>query len=105
LKPLIDLPRMANLAREMLRDCIQAYVDRDVERAEKIAARDDEMDHLYRSVFDELVEIMSRVPDSAARATYLLWCGHNLERIGDRVTNIAERVVFLKTGDIRELND
>ena len=62
------------------------------------------MDGLYQAVFDELVEIMSHVPNSATRATYLLWCAHNLERIGDRVTNIAERVIFVTTGDMRELN-
>ena len=59
---------------------------------------------MYRAVFDELVKIMSKTPGSATRATYLLWCAHNLERIGDRVTNIAERVIFVNTGDMQELN-
>ncbi|GMR11418.1 MAG: phosphate signaling complex protein PhoU [Anaerolineae bacterium] len=104
LKPLIDIPRMAELAREMLRESLQAYNERSTEKARQVAARDDEMDGLYRAVFDELVEIMSRTPGSATRATYLLWCAHNLERMGDRVTNIAERVVFVNTGDMRELN-
>jgi phosphate transport system protein len=62
------------------------------------------MDDLYQAIFDELVEIMAEKPDSVTRATYLLWCAHNLERIGDRVTNIAERVVFVSTGDVRDLN-
>lgn len=104
LKPLIDIPRMAELAREMLRESLEAHNERSAEKARRIAARDDEMDGLYRAVFDELVEIMSKTPGSATRATYLLWCAHNLERIGDRVTNIAERVVFVNTGDMRELN-
>lgn len=104
LKPLIDIPRMAELAREMLRESLDAYKERNVEKAKRVAARDDEMDGLYRAVFDELVEIMSMTPGSATRATYLLWCAHNLERIGDRVTNIAERVVFVNTGSMRELN-
>ena len=104
LKPLIDIPRMAELAREMLRESLEAYNERNAEKARRVAARDDEMDGLYRAVFDELVEIMSKTPGSATRATYLLWCAHNLERIGDRVTNIAERVVFVNTGDMRELN-
>jgi phosphate transport system protein len=104
LKPLIDIPRMAELAREMLRESLEAYNERSAEKARRVAARDDEMDGLYRAVFDELVEIMSKTPGSATRATYLLWCAHNLERIGDRVTNIAERVVFVNTGDMRELN-
>lgn len=104
LKPLIDIPRMAELAREMLRDSLAAYMEHDANKARQTALRDDEMDGLYRAIFDELVEIMSRTPDSASRATYLLWCAHNLERIGDRVTNIAERVVFVNTGDMKELN-
>lgn len=104
LKPLIDIPRMAKLAREMLRESLEAHNERSAEKARRIAAKDDEMDGLYRAVFDELVEIMSKTPGSATRATYLLWCAHNLERIGDRVTNIAERVVFVNTGDMRELN-
>lgn len=104
LKPLIYIPRMAKLAREMLRESLEAHNERSAEKARQIAARDDEMDGLYRAVFNELVEIMSKTPGSATRATYLLWCAHNFERIGDRVTNIAERVVFVNTGDMRELN-
>ena len=105
LQPLIDIPRMAELAREMLRQSLIAYNERDAAKARAVAKMDDEMDGLYKAVFSELVEIMSRTPDSASRATYLLWCAHNLERIADRVTNIAERVVFITTGDMRELND
>jgi phosphate transport system protein len=104
LKPLIDIPRMADLARQMLSDSLKAYADRDPNLAKSVAVQDDEMDGLYQAIFDELVEIMSKTPDSAPRATYLLWCAHNLERIGDRVTNIAERVVFVTTGDMEELN-
>ena len=105
LKPLVDIPRMADLAREMLRQSLAAYAERDAAKARAVADLDDELDGLYKAVFSELVEIMSITPDSAARATYLLWCAHNLERIGDRVTNIAERVVFVTTGDLKELND
>lgn len=104
LKPLIDLPKMVELGRFMLRAIVEALLDIDVDRAKEIAARDDEMDHLYQAIFDELVEIMARKPESVQRATYLLWCAHNLERIGDRVTNIAERVVFVSTGAVKELN-
>lgn len=104
LKPLVDIPRMAELAREMLRDSLEAYNAHDAEKARHVAERDDDMDGLYRAVFEELVEIMLRTPGSASRATYLLWCAHNLERIGDRVTNIAERVIFVNTGDMQELN-
>jgi len=104
LKPLIDVPRMAKLAKEMLTAILDAYVKRDATLAREIADRDDEMDQLYRAVFDELVEIMADKPGSVERATFLMWCAHNLERIGDRVTNIAERVVFITTGDLQELN-
>jgi phosphate transport system protein len=104
LKPLIDIPRMTVLAREMLGDSLKAFVQRDSSGAQAVAKRDNDMDKLYTDIFDELVEIMAAKPGSATRATYLLWCAHNLERIGDRVTNIAERVVFVSTGDMKELN-
>jgi phosphate transport system protein len=104
LKPLIDIPRMADLARQMLRQSVAAFIERDAPAARALAARDDEVDRLYRAVFDELVEIMAVNPGGVTRATYLLWCAHNLERIGDRVTNIAERVIFLTTGNMKELN-
>jgi len=104
LKPLVDIPRMAHMAREMLHDSLKAFMDYDAEKARRIADRDEEMDHLYRAIFDELLAIMAREPSSVQRGTYLLWCAHNLERIGDRVTNIAERVVFVTTGLMKELN-
>jgi phosphate transport system protein len=104
LKPLIDIPKMVEIARQMLHDSVDALLTQDVTRAREIATRDDEMDDLYQAIFDELVKIMAQQPDSVERATYLLWCAHNLERIGDRVTNIAERVVFVSTGDFKDLN-
>jgi len=103
LKPLIDLPRMADIAREMLSDSLDAFYKRDASAAKAIAPRDVEMDLLYNAIFDELVEIMAHKPGSVERATYLLWCAHNLKRIGDRAINIVERVVFMTTGDMREL--
>jgi phosphate transport system protein len=102
--PLIDIPRMALVVREMLRDSLKAFVLRDAEAAKTIARRDNEVDRLYRAVFDDLIGVMARDASSVTPATYLLWCGHNLERIGDRVTNIAERVVFMTTGNMQELN-
>ena len=104
LKPLIDIPRMAQTAREMLRLSLDAFVERDSDAAKTIVPLDDEIDDLYRAIFDELVEIMAHKPEGVERATYLLWCAHNLERIGDRVINIAERVIFMTTGDMQELN-
>jgi phosphate transport system protein len=104
LKPLIDLPKMVEIARQMLKESVEALMDRDAERAKEIATRDDEIDVLYRAILDELVEIMAKRPDSVQRGNLLLWCAHNIERIGDRVTNIAERVVFVSTGVMEELN-
>ena len=104
LKPLVDLPRMADSARDMLKRSLDAFLARDVAAARAIADEDDQIDHLYKAIFDELLAIMARDPSTIQRGTYLLWCAHNLERIGDRVTNIAERVVFMTTGTMQELN-
>ena len=104
LKPLIDIPRMANLARDMLKRSLDAFIARDAEAARAVAAQDDDVDRLYKAIFDELLAIMARDPETISRGTYLLWCAHNLERIGDRVTNIAERVIFMTTGTMKELN-
>ncbi len=103
-KPLIDIPRMADLTRSMLRRSLDAFLHRDATAARVIAEEDNEIDHLYKAIFDELLEIMVKDPTTVALATYLLWSAHNLERIGDRVTNVSERVVFMTTGDMQELN-
>lgn len=103
LKPLIDIPRMVDMVRDMLRRALQAFLDHDAEAARAIAAQDDEIDRMYKAIFDELLEIMAKDPSTISRATYLLWCGHNLERIGDRITNITERVIFMTTGSMRDL--
>jgi phosphate transport system protein len=104
LKALKKIPKMGELSRKMLADSIEAFNRRDVAWARAIAEQDTEMDHMYRSVFERLVEIMARRPATIANATYLMWCAHNLERIADRVTNIAEQVIFMTTGDMGELN-
>jgi phosphate transport system protein len=103
LKTIKKIPKMGELSRKMLEDCLQAFITRDADFAAQIAAQDDEMDQLYQSVFRRLVEIMANKPEMVTRATYLMWCAHNLERIGDRVTNVAERIYFMTTGDLREL--
>ena len=103
LKPLIDLPIMSQIAKEMIRAALDAFVARDASAAEKVAARDDEMDTLYQQVFRELLTYMLEDPRNISRATYLLWVAHNLERIGDRVTNVCERVVFMATGKLEEI--
>ncbi len=104
LKPYIDIPRMAEIAIEMLRGSLEAYRDRDTARAREIVNRDDEVDALYDQVYGDLIAFMIKDPESIQRATYLIWAAHNLERIADRVTNICERVVYLVEGKIEDLN-
>lgn len=104
LKPLVDIPIMATKGQELLRGQLQAFIDRDVERARELAKQDDEIDALFDRVYHELITFMSEDPRTITRATQLIWVAHNLERIGDRTTNIGERVVFLVTGEVVELN-
>jgi phosphate transport system protein len=103
LKTLKKIIKMADLSEKMLKDCLQAFVKRDYEWAKQIAAQDKAMDDLYRSVFDKLLSVMAENKKMIPRATYLMWCAHNLERIADRVTNIAEQVIFMSTGAMGEL--
>jgi len=104
LKPLVDLPRMAEIAREMLSDSITSYIEGDADLARRVALRDDEVDDLTDQVFRELLTYMLADPATINRATRLLWVSHNLERIADRSTNICERVVFAVTGELEEIN-
>ena len=103
LKPLIDLPIMEQIAREMIHAALDAFIAHDAQAARKVAQRDDEIDALYQQVFRELLTYMLEDPRTISRATYLLWVAHNLERIGDRVTNVCERVIFMATGELQEL--
>jgi phosphate transport system protein len=98
LKPLIDVPRMADKATQMLRDSMESLVNRDVVKARQVLQDDDEVDALYDQVYRELLVFMIQDPRTIQRATYLLWTAHDLERIADRATNIGERVIFLVTG-------
>jgi len=104
LKPLIDIPRMADKGRWLLDRELEAFVNRDVELARSLGDEDDEVDRLYDQVFRELLIFMMDDPRTITRATYLLWAAHNLERIADRAINIGERVVFLITGKVEEHN-
>ncbi|MBI5903259.1 MAG: phosphate transport system regulatory protein PhoU, partial [Deltaproteobacteria bacterium] len=103
-KPLIDLPKMADKALSMLKRCMEAFIDRDVETAKRICDEDDEVDALYDEIYRELIFLMIEDPKLVKDATYLIWAAHNLERIADRVTNIAERVVYMVTGKMEEMN-
>ena len=104
LKPLIDVPRMAEIDRGMIRASLDAYFKRDPALALETAKRDAEIDGLYDQVYRELLTYMLSDPTTITRATYLLWVTHNLERIADRVTNICERVIYMCTGKMEELN-
>lgn len=103
LKPLIDIPRMAQKAVEMLDRSLKAFIKEDVKEARQIPKEDDEVDALWNQVYRELVFFMIQDPRTITRATYLMWVAHNLERIADRATNICERVVFTATGKMEEI--
>lgn len=104
LKPYIDIPRMAEIAVDMLEQSLVAFRTRDVALARQISVRDDLVDALYDQVYKELLVYMINDPKTIDRATHLTWVAHNLERIADRVTNICERVVYMVQGKIEELN-
>ncbi len=100
IKPLIDVPRQQEIVVKMIHDALDAFVRMDVEEAKAVAARDDEVDALYNQVLRELLTYMMQDPKTVTQATYLVWVSHNLERIGDRVTNLCERVIFAATGEL-----
>jgi phosphate transport system protein len=103
-KPLVDIPAMAKSARTMLMRVLTAFTERDIEAAYWVGTADDEVDVLYERVYRDLIAIMVKDPSTVEACTHLLWTAHNLERIADRTTNIAERVVFLVTGMLPELD-
>jgi len=104
LKPLVDIPRMAEKARDMLHRALDAFVRRDVALARAIPGEDDEVDGLYNQIYRELLTFIMADPRTIDRATHLLWVAHNLERTADRVTNICERVIFTVSGQMVELD-
>ncbi len=103
LKPLIDIPQMAQRGTEMLRGSLESLSERDVEKAKRICQMDDEVDALYERVFRELLLFMVENPKNITRATRLMWVAHNLERFADRITNICEHVVFGVTGEMVDI--
>jgi phosphate transport system protein len=105
LKPLIDIPRIGDLASNMLRLSLETLVSRDVEGAKRVIFMDDEVDEIYNQIYRELVLMMIENPKNIQRATYLLWVAHDLERIADRATNISERTIFMVTGKKRDFTD
>jgi phosphate transport system protein len=99
-----ELTPMAQLAARQVRDIVLALVDIDEVRARKVAAQDDDIDRLYHKLFDDVLAEMRTDPAKVDPGTRILFAAHYLERIGDRVTNIAEDVVFLATGEVEDLN-
>jgi phosphate transport system protein len=103
LKPLIDIPRMAEKGADMLHRALTAFVNEDVDLAKSLPVEDDEVDALYNQIYRELMTFIIADPKTIERANWLLWVAHNLERVADRVTNICERTVFIATGEMREV--
>ena len=99
-KPLVDIPKMAGKASDMLKRSLDALVRRDSALARQVCEDDDEVDNLYDQIYKDLIALMISDPTTTQRATYLMWVAHDLERIADRATNIAERVIFLVTGQL-----
>jgi phosphate transport system protein len=102
LKPLIDVPKMADITVDMLHRALVAFVNNNKKKARKIPEEDDKVDELYNMVYMELMELIAEDSSRAERANYLLWVAHNLERSADRVTNICERTIYVATGELSE---
>jgi len=104
IKPLVDIPLMVAKARDMLHRALDAFVQRDVGSARAIPREDAEVDALYNQVYRELLSLILADPRTIDQATHLLWVAHNLERAADRVTNICERMIYMVTGEMKELD-
>jgi phosphate transport system protein len=102
LKPLIDIPRMAEKTISMLQRSLDAFIKHDANSAKQVITEDDDVDNLYDQVFRELLSFMIEDPKTITRATRLVWVAHNLERSADRVTNICERIIYIVTGKMEE---
>lgn len=102
LKTFKKIFKMGTLSQQMLSESLQAFIQQDADWAKRIAAMDPEMDRFYTDVFERLVEVMAKEPEIVTRAIFLMWIAHNLERIADRVVNIAERTLFVTTGEMTE---
>ena len=104
-KPLIDIPKMAVLAQNMVREALTAYIDQDIKKCYSLAEADHAVDKLYKEVHNELIEIMKENKDAVLQGTQFLFVARYLERIADHATNLAEWVIYLVTGKLEELND
>jgi phosphate transport system protein len=104
LKPISEIPPMADVCISMLHQALRAFVDRDAEAARSIPKQDDQVDAFYNRIYHKLMDQMISNPSTVDRANHLLWVAHNLERVADRVTNICERIVFVVTGEMLEMD-
>lgn len=104
IKPLVDIPRMCEIATNMLQQALDAFLSQDLEAARTIPLQDDEVDALYNQVHRDLIAMILEDPSLIDRTNYLLWAAHNLERAADRVTNICERIIFTVTGEFIEFD-
>ncbi len=104
IKPLIDIPKMANISQDMIRMSLDAFVKEDIELAEKVALMDEEVDELYEAIVEEVLDIIAKDKDLARQGTKLLFVGRFLERIADHTTNICERIIYMVTGELKEIN-
>jgi len=100
IKPYVDLPRMLKIVSEMLKDAIMALLRGDVELAKEVIERDDIVDSFYERLFNELTEMATQSPETAAVAVRLILVVKSLERVGDHATNVAEYAIYYKTGDV-----
>lgn len=104
IKPLIDIPRMADMAQRMARDALRAYVRRDPEAAKELLRTDDQVDHLYAQILRELLVLMMEDPRTIHQATHLLFVAQHLERVADHATNLGESVIYMVSGERADLN-
>lgn len=105
IKELIDIPRMGEITTKMIKESIDAYVNQDAVKAREVAKIDDEVDALHKQIFRELLLIMMEDPKKISQATSFLFISKSLERIGDYVTNICEKIIYAVTGEHENLND
>jgi len=104
IKPLVDIPRMADIAQEMAKMSLDAFVNEDIALAEKAAGRDEEVDRLYETVINDIINIITEKKELTKQGTKLMFIGRYLERIADHATNICERTIYMITGELKEIN-
>jgi phosphate transport system protein len=104
LPPMRHIPPMTDVCVDMLHRAIQAFVERDAGVARSIPQEDDQVDEFFNTIYRELMDQMITNPPSVDQANHLLWVAHNLERVADRVTNVCERIVFVVTGEMLEMD-